>query len=196
VAWDTQFSPVDVRTLCERHRAIIDDRLIFDRQAEGRAKTGRAAIGTVSKRTERLVEAYLAQCGAERLPDAVLFRTRTGLAYRDARLSRDFAAVRDLAFPRDSRLLMDMRRSGTVEAIAGGADAVGLSAKMANSIGHSNKLHKTYAPVDLEAVRNTDVARVEGRRKIRARNKKGEKVSTQQSGKVSTDGEVRSKSLK
>jgi hypothetical protein len=88
---------------------------------------------------------------------------------------------------------MDMQRSGTVEAIAGGADAVGLSAEMANSIGRSNKLHKTCAPVAIEAVRNTDEARVQGRRKIRARNKEGEKVSTQQSGKVSTGGQVRSK---
>jgi hypothetical protein len=196
VAWDTQFSPVDVRTLCERHRAFDDGRLIFDRQADGRTKSGRAAIGTVSKRTECLVEGYLARCGAERLPDARLFRTRTGLVYQDARLSRDFAALRDLAFPGDSRLLMDMRRSGTVEAIAGGADAIGLSAKMANSIGRSNRLHKAYAPVEIEAVRNTDEARVQGRRKIRARNKEGEKVSTQQSGKVSTVGEVRAKSLK
>ena len=54
VAWDTQFSPVDVRTLAARHRAMVGGRLVFDRQAEGRAKTGRAAIGTVSPRTERL----------------------------------------------------------------------------------------------------------------------------------------------
>ena len=59
VAWDTQFSPVDVRTLAARHRATVGGRLVFDRQAEGRAKTGRAAIGTVSARTERLVETYL-----------------------------------------------------------------------------------------------------------------------------------------
>jgi hypothetical protein len=51
VAWDTQFSPVDVRTLVARHRATIGGRLVFDRQADGRAKTGRAAIGTVSART-------------------------------------------------------------------------------------------------------------------------------------------------
>jgi len=41
---------------------IIDDRLVFDRQADGRAKTGRAAIGTVSKRTSayfpRFANAY------------------------------------------------------------------------------------------------------------------------------------------
>jgi hypothetical protein len=53
VAWDTQFSPVDVRTLLERHRAAAGGRLFFDRQVDGRAKTGRAAIGTVSHRTER-----------------------------------------------------------------------------------------------------------------------------------------------
>jgi hypothetical protein len=48
VAWDTQFSPVDVRTLAERHRRAMGGGLVFDRQADGRAKTGRAAIGTVS----------------------------------------------------------------------------------------------------------------------------------------------------
>lgn len=55
VAWDSQFSPVDIRTLCARHRVTVDGRLIFDKQEDGRAKTGRAAIGTLSGRTERLV---------------------------------------------------------------------------------------------------------------------------------------------
>jgi hypothetical protein len=32
---------------------------VYDRQADGRTKTGRAAIGTLSERTERLVNAYL-----------------------------------------------------------------------------------------------------------------------------------------
>jgi len=173
-AWDTQFSPVDVRTLQERHRAASGGRLVFDRQADGRAKTGRAAIGTVSRRTERFVSEYLA--GTERLPDAVLFRMRTGSPYREATLAHDFAAVRAIVFPGDQRKLMDMRRSGAVEAIAGGADAVGLSAKLANSIGRSNTLLKTYAPVDIEAVRNTDEARLQGRRKMRAENGKRSKV--------------------
>jgi hypothetical protein len=60
-------------------------------------------------------------------------------------MSRDFAAIRNLVFPADERLLMDMRRSGVVEAIAGGTDVVGPSAKLANSICRSNDLHKTYA---------------------------------------------------
>lgn len=38
----------------------------------------------------------------------------------------------------------------------------GLSAKLANSIERSNALHKTYAPLDIEAVRNADACSVEG----------------------------------
>jgi len=178
VAWDTQFSPADVRSLCERHRATVGDRLIFDRQEDGRAKTGRAAIGTLSRRTERLVLAYFGN--VPRLPDVTLFCMRGGSIYREATLAHDFAAVRSMVFPGDTRKLMDMRRSGAVEAIAGGANAIGLSAKLANSIGRSNTLHKTYAPVDIEAVRHTDEARLQGRRKMRHTNKNGVKVSTQQ----------------
>jgi hypothetical protein len=172
VCFDAQFSPVDVRTLADRHRAIIDGRLVFDRQADGRTKTGRAAIGTVSKRTERLVVTYLSRLATALLPDAVLFRTRSGAAYIEATLSHDFSAVRAIAFPGDKRRLMDMRRSGVVEAIAGDAGPLGLSAKLANSIERSNTLHKTYAPVDIEAVRGTDEARLRGRRKMRATDKR------------------------
>jgi len=186
VAWDTQFSPVDVRTLAARHRATSGGRLVFDRQADGRTKTGRAAIGTVSARTERLVTEYIALLKVDLHPDAILFRNRSGNPYREDTLSDDFAAVRELTFPNDKRRLMDMRRSGVVEAIAGDAGPLGLAAKMANSIERSNTLHKTYAPVDIEAVRNTDAARLKGRQRMRAENENGVKVSTPQSGKVST----------
>jgi hypothetical protein len=173
VAWDTQFSPVDVRTLAARHRVHDGDgHLMFDRQSDGRAKTGRAAIGTLSRRTERLVESYLGHVGVELHPDAILFRNRSGGVYWEATLAHDFAALRDLVFPGDKRRLMDMRRSGAVEAIAGNVDALGLSAKLANSIGHSNALHKTYAPVDIEAVRNADRARLRGRSKMRSGTKR------------------------
>jgi hypothetical protein len=192
VAWDTQFSPVDVRTLAARHRAIVGSRLIFDRQVDGRQKTGRAAIGTVSVRTERLVNEYIDRLSVELHPEAVLFRNRSGNAYRPDTLSDDFADVRALAFPGDTRRLMDMRRSGVVEAIAGDAGPLGLSAKLANSIERSNTLHKTYAPVDIEAVRNTDDARIRGRRRMRAENERGAKVSKIQPNRVSNGkrGEV------
>jgi hypothetical protein len=99
----------------------------------------------------------------------------------------DFADIRELVFPGDKRRLMDMRRSGVVEAIAGDAGPIGLAAKLANSIQRSNALHRTYAPVDIEAVRNTDDARLKGRRKMRAANISGAKVSTGQSSRVSTE---------
>jgi hypothetical protein len=158
---------------------------VFDRQAEGRTKTGRAAIGTVSARTERLVIAYLDKLGIDLHPDAVLFRNRSGNPYRADTLSDDFADVRELTFPGDKRRLMDMRRSGVVEAIAGDAGPLGLSAKLANSIERSNTLHKTYAPVDIEAVLNADAARLKGRRKMRAENERGAKVSKLQPTRVS-----------
>jgi hypothetical protein len=56
--------------------------------------------------------------------------------------------------------------SGVVEAIAGDAGPLALSAKLANSIQQSNALHRTYAPVDIEAVRSTDEARLRGRKGI------------------------------
>jgi hypothetical protein len=188
VAWDTQFSPVDARTLAARHRTTNGGRLVFDRQADGRTKTGRAAIGTVSERTERLVTAYIEGLQVNLHPDAILFRNRSGNWYREDTLSDDFATLRELTFPGDKRRLMDIRRSGVVEAIAGDAGPLGLAAKMANSIERSNTLHKTYAPVDIEAVRNTDAARLKGRRRMRAaENESGAKVSKEQSGRVSKD---------
>src|SRR5580693_1697263 len=93
--------------------------------------------------------------------------------------------TRPRAFPNDDRRLMDMRRSGVVEAVAGDAGPIGLAAKLANSIGRSNTLHKTYAAVDIEAVRNTDTARLKGRRRMRAENESGAKVSKKQSAGVS-----------
>jgi hypothetical protein len=160
----------------QRHRALHAGRLVFDRQAEGRTKTGRAAIGTVSVRTERLVIAYIDKLGIDLHPDAVLFRNRSGNPYRADTLSDDFADVRELTFPGDKRRLMDMRRSGVVEAIAGEAGPLGLSAKLANSIERSNTLHKTYAPVDIEAVLNADAARLKGRRKMRRERKRSKSL--------------------
>jgi hypothetical protein len=121
------------RASLERHRAVVGGRLIFDRQVDGRAKTGRAAIATVSPRTERLVEAYLSECGAECLPDPCY----SGIALV-ANITRthgdDFVTVRELTFSGDKRRLMDMRRSGVFEAIAGDVGPLGLSAKLANSV--------------------------------------------------------------
>jgi hypothetical protein len=167
VAWDSTFSPVDVRTLRRRHMKNSGRHLIFDRTIDGRQKTGRAAIGTVCTRTEALVSLYLSQRQVELHDDAFIFCTRSGTPYRAEVLAHDFAHVRAMVFPGDRRRLSDMRRSGAVEAIAGAAQPGTLSAKMANSIEASNFLHRTYAPVDVATVRLADEARLRGRRRMR-----------------------------
>jgi hypothetical protein len=158
VAWDTSLSPVDVRSL----RPV-------DRQGDTfsveRAKTGRAAIGTLSRRSLRTLDGYLSQLGADVSPTAPIFRNRSGRAYSKDTLGDDFRDVRELVFGlSERRTLADFRRLGTVEAIRGGAEGGQIAAKMANQFDKSAFLRKTYAPVDLQAVRAADEARKRGRR--------------------------------
>ena len=92
--------------------------------------------------------------------------------YTKDRLSEDFRYIRTLLFGEDDdRQFADMRRSGAVEATAGGARAEKLSSKMANTLSASNRLHKTYVPVDIGTVRDVDDARERGRRKNKNRGK-------------------------
>src|SRR5581483_12224646 len=99
--------------------------------------------------------------------DAPIFRDQNGAAYTMFSLARDFRAVRDALFPGDRRRLMDMRRSGAVEAGAGGVDPLALANKMANSIDRSGELQDTYVPRRLGIVRLADAARRRGRQTIR-----------------------------
>jgi integrase len=195
IAWDTGFSPADVRGLRLRHIAQAGGRIIFDKSVEGRQKTKRAAIGTISARTEALCRAYWSGLGVELTADAFLFRTRSGGPYRDDTLADDFAALRELVAPGDRRQLRDMRRSGAMEAVAGGVSGLALSSKLANSIQSSNLLHRTYAPVDLAAVEAADDARRKGRSRMR-QNEIGEKVATLQSGVLQLSDRRRAKPLK
>ena len=82
----------------------------------------------------------------------------------------DFRQVRTLIFgPHDERQIQDMRRSGAVEAVRGDAKPTKLSAKMANTIASSNRLHRTYVPVDIEAVRDVDAARQSARERSKSK---------------------------
>jgi hypothetical protein len=162
VSWDTGFSPVDVRTLTATSWEGGEYRI-------KRTKTGADAIGTLSYKTRRIVFRYLATLGAQPLPDAVLFRNRSGTPYTKDTLGDDFRAVRALTFiGGDKRRLMDMRRSGAVEALVGGATAEGIGAKLGNSIGSNKTLQKTYLPTEGAAVAQVDVHRKIGRGRIAA----------------------------
>src|SRR5262249_29594542 len=138
-----------------------------DRQGDAfhvaRAKTGRAAIGTLSRRSLRLMDAYSTELGADIAPTAPLFRNRSGRAYSKDTLGDDFRDVRELVFGRsEPRTLADFRRSGTVEAVRGGAADQQIVAKMANRFDKSKALQATYAPVDMVAVLAADEARKRG----------------------------------
>jgi hypothetical protein len=176
VAWDTQFSPVDARSLTARRVREHRGRLIFDLAEHGREKTEKGVIGTLSRRTESLVRAYLVQRygGADLLPDMVLFRSRNsaqapdGATYDKDSLARDFRKVRAAEFGIDeARQLQDMRRSGAIEAAAGEVDPSVLSRKMGNTIDKSAELMNTYVPAQVGIARIADEARLRGRRRLR-----------------------------
>lgn len=165
LAWDTQFSPADLRKLTI---SGIEGKGIDRYFPVGRAKTGRSAIGTLGKRSLALMDAYLKDNPCE---VGAFLRNRSGAPYSRFTLPDDFAVIRELCFPGDKRTLADMRRSGAIEAQAGGATPAETAAKMANSISSANAIHKTYQPVDLTAVRQADAARRRGRQRMRDQNK-------------------------
>jgi hypothetical protein len=169
-SWDTQLSPIDVRGLTAA-QAVKDARgLAFLRE---RTKTGRAAAGTLSRRAEAILNAYIAGLGVALLDKAPIFRNRSGHPYSKDTLGDDFRAVRAAVFgPDESRTLADFRQSGAIEAAAGGADPSTIAAKMANTLSTSNSLHRTYVPVELTKVRAADYARRAGRTKLRENKKR------------------------
>ena len=69
----------------------------------GRAKTGQAAIGTLSRRSAVLMRAYLDQLGLRPLPSTPLFRTREGAPYWKNSLAEDFRDLRRLVDPKETR---------------------------------------------------------------------------------------------
>jgi hypothetical protein len=169
VIWDSMLSPGDARTLTPGQ---------IDRNEKGavffldRAKTGRAAAGTLTPWSEKLLNDYIASLGAQLLDNAPIFRTagsepgpeggRRWLPqpYSTSKMDRDFREVRVAMFGlEEERQLADMRRSGAV----GGASLADQSNKMANTVAASSKLRKVYNPVNVPSVRRFDEARVRGR---------------------------------
>jgi hypothetical protein len=165
IAWDTQFAPIDCRRLTLSQMTRSGRGIAF---TVDRAKTGAAAIGTLSTRSQRLLESYISMLGAELLPTVPILRNRSGAAYSKETLGKDFGKVRAAVFgPSETRKIMDMRRSGAVEAMAGQVDEGALAAKMANTIDQARDLQRTYLPVDPASVARADDARRRGRHRLR-----------------------------
>lgn len=164
--WDGAVAPVDVRTLTLGQKREDDKGIWFDIV---RGKTGRDGVLTLSKRSEKLFRWYMqSQFGsAEPISNMEVFRTRRGAAYRKNSFAEDFRDIRTVEFPGDTRKMLDFRRSGSTEAVAGGVEGTALSAKLANSLSESKKLEQTYVPVRVEMVRRADEARRAGRKLMR-----------------------------
>lgn len=178
--WDTAFSPVDGRTVAPS-QWFSDSTgsffVKFRQKTENADKQAIEAIGTLSKRTERLIEAYLGELGADLMPDVPMFRNQKGTPYSKDSLARAFARNREAEFPADKRQLLDFRRSGSQEMQAGDIDPLALSTKLSNSISYSKLLQETYLPKRATTVRVADEARKKGRTRLRgerAMNKKFE----------------------
>jgi hypothetical protein len=179
-AYDTSLAPVDVRSLTFAQSRTDGRQVWFEVE---RAKTGRAAIGTLTRRSVAVLSAYLGLLPIGLLPSAPIFRNRSGSAYTKNKLAEDFRAIRTIVFPGDDRKLMDMRRSGAVEALVGSVDPGALGAKMANTIAGNKALQKTYLPVDRDTVERADKARRRGRSLI-LQNKTGLKVEILRPGEL------------
>jgi hypothetical protein len=129
VIWDTMLSPGDARMLTPGQRARGAQGAMFFLD---RAKTGRAAVGTLTPWSEQILERYVAGLGVDLLDNAPIFRTagsepgpkggRRWLPqpYSTSKMDRDFRELRTAVFGKEeSRQLADMRRSGAVEGDAG-----------------------------------------------------------------------------
>lgn len=179
VAWDSMMSPVDNRTLTP---AQLRGDAVGPFFELARAKTGKAAIATLSTRTQRLIQAYRAIVPYEVFDTTPMFLTGGAAPgpkggrrwmprpYSKDKLGRDFREIVAAEFPRDTRKLSDFRRSGAKEAELGNVAAGALGKKMANNIETDPKLRATYLPGtrhDADLVRLADHARSRGRNKIR-----------------------------
>jgi hypothetical protein len=177
VIWDSMLSPGDARSLTPGQRARDQQGAMFFLD---RAKTGRAAAGTLTPWSEQLLESYMADLGVGLLDNAPIFRTAGSVPgpkggrrwmpqpYSASKMDRDFREIREEVFgAEEHRQLADMRRSGAVEADAGGTTDSDLANKMANTINASARLRKTYTPVNVVSVRRVDEARQRGRKAIK-----------------------------
>lgn len=190
VAWDSQLSPVDNRSLTLAQAKRDPAGVYF---ALDRTKTAKAAAATLTQWSLAILVAYLGRFGAELMDATPLFWTRGGKPvsragatgqwggdhgggrhivprpYTKSSLNQDFRTVRELAFGKDEkRQLQDMRRSGAVEGDAGGATVEDQSNKMANTVDRNKQLRKAYNPVNVASVRRFDEARAIGAKKLEA----------------------------
>lgn len=168
IAWDTLFSPVDVRTA--KREALKRDEAGWYLERP-RTKTERAAFGALSAETASALLEYLGGLGVEVLPGAPMIRRKSGNAYAEGvsgknYFAKDFREVRDHVFPGDQRQFLDIRRSGNVEADVADADKATMAEVLANSLDTSRFLDATYTPPTVSKARQIHIKRAAGRARL------------------------------
>lgn len=163
-AWETMFSPVDVRTL--RPRQLKHDGKGFYVHGS-RGKTGKETFAAISDTLGLALTAYIERQGRKEADETPVFRQRDGEAYRTKdTFGGDFRDVREVIFPGDTRQLLDIRRSANVEADAAGADKKTMGELLANGLADSKFLDETYTPPTVAKAREVAEQRIQGRAKL------------------------------
>jgi len=174
IAWETLYSPVDVRSLSTSQLRTDPDGAYFD---QNRAKTGKESLAPISDPLRDAIRKYLDELDMSVAPDAPFLRQRNGNAYRSKdTFSDDFRSVRKIAFPGDRRQFRDIRRSGNIEADLGGATREERGSILANNIATNRFLENTYTPETVTKNRQIAKKRELGRQCLQ--NEAGTKVGT------------------
>jgi hypothetical protein len=177
IAWDTMMSPVDVRTLL---LSEIKSDATGAYVTRPRSKTGREVFAPLSAPTLALWGQYRSVMGEKLLASEFVLLMRDGSIYRTKdTFAKDFRRVRDVAFPGDTRRLMDIRRSGNVEAFVGGADRDAMGKALANRLGDNQFLFDTYTPPTLAAARQISAAREAGWERLKPKEEDDTKTDAQ-----------------
>ncbi len=183
VVWDTQLSPVDVRTLRASQIATAGHEAFFTK----RAKTDVPVGGMLREASQMRLAAYLEKLGLTLAPEAFIFRNRSGAPYSKDTLGDDFRDVRlDLYGPDEKRILADFRRSGSVEAVAGQAAPAALAQTLGNSLDRIHDLFKTYCPVNVLSLQDVAEARARGAKRLAAEAQRATKMRNAAGGKCAT----------
>lgn len=157
LAWDSKFSPTDVRNLTLRQIRPdpVSGRPYLD---IARRKTGKQGVGFLTDRSVDLVLRTV----PEGFPDDKPFLLTRGFDKRGKRLAprpyqenvldKDFRELRTFVFGKnEDRCLSDFRRSGALEEKNGGATNEQVAASLGNDFDKSAMLQRTYVPDELAA---------------------------------------------
>jgi hypothetical protein len=183
VMWDTQLSPVDVRTLRASQIATAGREAFFT----SRTKTGTPVGGMLREASQVRLAAYLEKLGVTLAPDAFMFRNRSGAPYSKDTLGDDFRDVRlDLYGPDEKRTMADFRRSGSMEAVAGKAQPAALAHVMGNTLDKCHELFRTYCPVNVVSLQDVAEARERGAKRLAEQAQNGDKMRNTAGQKCAT----------